>query len=173
MEKKNIYKICATLIIIGFLLVPVITTATKPTQISSVDYRQSQEALQLSTVSPSVTKSIGIQALETKLVEIENDEYEPFGEHNMIGKWGLYNSFDDGDYIALKTGTEIFGRVSYDEGYQYFYIFLRPFLKTFNGVVLINDEFHSINGNYMTRQGKFTAMWELNNQEGWFVGQSI
>jgi hypothetical protein len=171
MEKKTIYKIGAILIIIGFLI-PVIATATESVPTAEVD-KHSKETIQVDTNSLTATNSLHIQAIESELVRIESDDPESFGDHNMIGKWGLYDSFEDGEFIALKTGTEIFGRVSYGIGYQYFYMFLRPLLKTFNGVVLINDEFHSINGKYMTQQGKFTAMWEIGNQEGWFVGQLV
>lgn len=171
MEKKTIYKIGAILVILA-LLVPVIATATEPT-LTNLGQESTKSLKQKPTLTASDADVVMSEtAMRKKVGEAQTME---FGEYNMVGRWGLYDTLLDDTFIAQKDGNDIFGRVSRNNGkYTYFFITIRPILKTFMGIVFEGDEFHSITGKFINKDGKFNAMWEMNNDlEGWFVGKLI
>jgi len=164
--KKNIYlKLGAIVLILG-LLVPVIVTAIEPTSLKVYDKKQTLNASNVDA------DTVTIAVVQKKITEAQTTD---FGSFNMMGKWGSYDSFLDDTFIAQKDNNDIFGRVSRNNGkYTYFFITIKPILKTFMGIVFEGDEFHSITGKFINKDGKFNAMWKMNNDlEGWFVGKLI
>ena len=170
MENKTKYKIGAILVILG-LLVPVIASAAEPTLTNL-----RQDTARLTKQTPTLTAASDMVMSETAMAKKVNEaQTVEFGEYNMVGKWGLYENFLDDTFIAQKDGNEIFGRVSRNNGdYTYFFITVRPWAKTFMGIVFDDGDYHSITGNFLFKDGKFNSMWEIDNTlEGWFVGKLI
>lgn len=165
MNKKTM-KILAILFIIC-ISIPVIAVATTDQQELLSIFKKEESQLYNEKIS---TNSLSITDLSKKVFEVERI---PEDKYNINGKWGIFNRGNEGTFKGFENKNEICGKGWYKNEKVYFYIQLSKLLGTFSGIVIYKDNFHSINGNYIKKNGKYVALWKVEGIEGWFAGEML
>ena len=165
-RKKKTIKILATILIIG-ISVPVIVTGTSNQEHIMGLFSQSK----LST-DPIETQNEMFFNGEFS-AELEKAERIPDENFNIKGKWGIYDNNMEGILKGFEKENKVYGKTWYNNEKVYFYLQMNKYLRTFSGVVIYNDNFYLINGNYMEKNERFIALWTCENVDGWFVGELL
>ena len=165
MNKKTI-KILALILIIG-ISIPVITAATGNQEEALSLFSIKENNLELKTTTNRM--SIAEDLIE-KTQDVSSIPEEDF---NIHGRWGIYNTNNEGSFKASEEKNTICGKVLYNTQKVYFYLQMNKVLKKFDGVVLYDDDFHLINGNYLRKNGRFIAMWTCEGVDGWITGELL
>lgn len=152
MKKEKLRKIGAIVLLLG-ILVPVAVTAEMQT------HTQKPETLSLVSERSEIP--------ETNFAD-KLSEASTVYAYNMKGSWGIYETLYRGNFKALKRGNEIFGSIRYLLKDFVFYISLDSD-DTFSGLVSF-EGVQDISGEYLYNDGKFVALWDMSDYEGWFAG---
>lgn len=106
-------------------------------------------------------------------VELEEVKKASEEDFTIQGKWGIYDNNREGTFKGFAEGNKIYGKAWYNNEKVYFYLQKNRFPKTFSGVVIYNDNFHFIDGNYIEKNDRFIALWTCENIDGWFAGELL
>ncbi len=164
LNKKTI-KILAMILIIG-LSVPVIVAGT-----SSQDHIMALFSQSMAT--SDVKKARNMLFAEDVAAELEEIKGVPEEDFTIQGKWGIYDNNMEGIFKGFEEENKIYGKTMYNNKKVYFYLQMNTYLRTFTGVVIYNDNFHSISGNYIMKNERFIALWTCESIDGWFTGESL
>lgn len=159
-------KIVAISIILG-LSIPMIVTAAS-NQDGILTFISNKDSDLKSSCKPDQINSDFDIAYKT-------DELEklPEEEFNIRGRWGIYNSKNEGTFKGLEEQNTICGKSQYNSEKVYFYVQMNKYSNTFKGIVIYKDIFYTLNGNYLKKDGKFIALWTTENMEGWIAGELL
>jgi hypothetical protein len=165
MNKKPI-KILTVILIIG-ISVPVVATGAN-----------NQEQI-MTFFSQNILKSDLKETQNDMLyngefgAELEKAKYIPDEAFTLQGKWGIYNKNIEGIFKGFEEKNKIYGKALYKNEKVYFYLDMNKYLRTFNGMVIYNDDFHLISGDYIKKNEKFIALWTCENIDGWLAGELL
>lgn len=165
MNKKTI-KVMALILIIG-ISVPVITAATSNQELVPTLF--SVKEPDISTKYTTSKISIADEYVE----KVHEAKTIPDEDFNIQGRWGIYSTRNEGEFKGSEEENIICGKAWYNNQKVYFYIKMNKYLRTFDGVVLYNDDFHTIDGNYLKKDGKFIALWTCEGVDGWITGEIL
>ena len=165
MNKKTI-KILAVILIIG-ISVPVIVTGSSNQEQIMAFFSQNKSSTDIKETQNEMFINGEFSA------ELEKVDRIPDEDFNIKGKWGIYDNNMEGIFNGFKEGNKFYGKAWYNNEKVYFYLQMNKYLRTFSGVVIYNDNFHSISGNYMEKNERFIALWTCENVDGWFAGELL
>ena len=159
-------KIMAVILIIG-ISVPVVTVAAN---------KQEEVLSFLSKKEPNISikyTTNKISIADDYIEKIQGIKTIPEEDFNIQGRWGVYDTNKEGPFKGNEDKNTFCGKAWYNNQKVYFYIKMNKFLRTFDGVVLYNDNFHIINGNYLRKNGNFIALWTCECVDGWITGEIL
>jgi len=163
---RMLVKIMVVFIIIGISVPVIVVAANNQDDILTFFVNKKSE----SKTDPSTFMN-NIDDIE--LDKVTDIKTMPDSDFNIFGKWGIYDSTDEGAFKGLEEKDAIYGKAWYNNHKVYFYIQLNKYVHTFKGIIIFNDNFYDLNGNYLKKDGKFIAMWYTEIIEGWIAGEII
>jgi len=163
---RKLIKIAAIVVILALSIPMIVTAASNNGDILSFISKKDSD-LKYGSEADEITMDLDVAYKTDELERLPEEDF------NIRGRWGIYNSKNEGTFKGLEDQNTICGKTLFDNEKIYFYVQMNKYSQTFKGVVIYKDNFYTLNGNYLKKDGKFIALWTTENKEGWIAGELL